>query len=265
MGKVWDRRVPDHNTQQVLLKLADHADQEGNNVRPSAESVAYYTQLSERTVRRVLKWLRDEKVLIVVRAGGGKGNPTEYRLDLDALPIKPPYHEHRDTLKGATAAPYEDPEGCTDDTESKGVIVAPFNERVSDDAPKGCQDVHSKGVTVAPEPIKQPQEQPLTPQPPAQRGADEGSDQSKGALRALGQNPRALRREQATRDGLRRWVARLAEAFVADDDPGFVREQLAYQLEQQTDQPADVRADLVEAGIAAWLRIHETQEVADAR
>ena len=64
-GMIWDLDLP-HSQAWVLLAMADHADHEGNNVFPSVDLIAWKTNYSERQVQRIVKQLRDGKILIPV-------------------------------------------------------------------------------------------------------------------------------------------------------------------------------------------------------
>lgn len=91
MTLVWELDL-DPNLRLLLLALADHADDEGNNVYPSVEHLAWKVGYSGRQVRRNLQILRDEmKVLELVESGGGRGKSNRYRLHLDACEYKQPY------------------------------------------------------------------------------------------------------------------------------------------------------------------------------
>lgn len=87
MGKVWDLDLP-HNQLLVLLALADHADHEGNNVFPSLGLVAWKTGYSEQQVRRVMRSLVIDGILITTSRNPGK--PNRYSIDLAAGKLKTP-------------------------------------------------------------------------------------------------------------------------------------------------------------------------------
>lgn len=87
MGKVWDLALP-HNQLLVLLALADHADHEGHNVYPSLGLVAWKTGYSEQQVRRVIRSLVDDGILIVTSRNPGK--PNRYSIDVSAGKLKTP-------------------------------------------------------------------------------------------------------------------------------------------------------------------------------
>jgi hypothetical protein len=63
----------------VLLRLADHASPEGDNVRPGIPSVAHATGLSERQVQRYIKeFLQDGVIVVLKDESGGRGRVTTY-------------------------------------------------------------------------------------------------------------------------------------------------------------------------------------------
>lgn len=92
---VWDADVKDAK-QQILLVLANAADQYGNNVYPSMAYVAWRANVAWGTVKRIFRELRKDEVLILVRRGSqrpGARRTNEYRLDLSKLPRKLPVAE----------------------------------------------------------------------------------------------------------------------------------------------------------------------------
>lgn len=84
MSIVWDIRWPTQNHLLVMLKLADHANDEGSKVWPAVATIAAQAQCSERTVQNVLKAFRDCGLVGVVKAGGGS-TPTIYTLNVALL------------------------------------------------------------------------------------------------------------------------------------------------------------------------------------
>lgn len=84
MTLVWDVRWPTQNHLLVMLKLADHANDDGGKVWPAVATIALQAQCSERTVQNVLKALRDCGLATVTRPGGGS-QPTVYALNVDLL------------------------------------------------------------------------------------------------------------------------------------------------------------------------------------
>lgn len=83
MTQVWGSNLaPEHK--YVLLKMADHADDSGLHVFPSVHTIALHTGLSERTVQRRLRELRDMGLIEISRAAQGQ-RPTEYTIRGDRL------------------------------------------------------------------------------------------------------------------------------------------------------------------------------------
>lgn len=91
MGEVWELDLP-FNESYVLLSLADHASHDGTRVFPGVALTAWKTSYSARNVQRILRKLEDRGLLVpVAHEEGGRGNATEYRIDLSAAPRKPPF------------------------------------------------------------------------------------------------------------------------------------------------------------------------------
>lgn len=72
----------------IMLCLADHASDDGNNVRPSVGLVAWKTDYEERTVRRIMDELEDLGLIVPLSRRLGK--VTEYRINLEAAAWKSP-------------------------------------------------------------------------------------------------------------------------------------------------------------------------------
>ncbi len=74
------------NRKAVLLKLADHAHDDGTSIYPSVALVAEETHLSKRTVQRVLSEFVDVDLLrLVAFEGGGRGKSRNYTLNVPML------------------------------------------------------------------------------------------------------------------------------------------------------------------------------------
>ena len=89
IGQVYERKLG-HAEQSVLLAMSDHADDFGANCFPSVPYIAWKTGYAERQVQRLIARLRDMGVLILVR-DATRYRPTEYHVNLDALPMKPEF------------------------------------------------------------------------------------------------------------------------------------------------------------------------------
>lgn len=92
MSQVWERDFPG-DVKLVLLAMADHADDDGDNIFPSVARIAAKCNVSERTVQRHLAKLREQGVLEVQRPGSGRGNPTKYRINLKGVRLSPFFGE----------------------------------------------------------------------------------------------------------------------------------------------------------------------------
>lgn len=104
MTKVWQYEF-DHAEQAVMLALADHAHDDGTEIRPGIARLAWKTGYSDRQVQRILKTLRDDKqILKLVRRGDGRGHPNVYRFDwskgVKKSPFTPPRKGDKKDLKG---------------------------------------------------------------------------------------------------------------------------------------------------------------------
>ena len=88
MGQVFDLDIAG-DLKLVLLALADHAADDGSRVYPSVDRLAGKCSMSESSIHRRLGELRDLGVLEVVAKGGGRGKPTQYRLNLKGARLTP--------------------------------------------------------------------------------------------------------------------------------------------------------------------------------
>lgn len=108
----------------LALALADHADDDGENIFPSVEKLATKTRQAERTVQYQLRRMEAAGWLLRVNRGnGGRSQTTEYRIS----PL---------WLKGADFAPIE--KGAND------------SEKGANDDTKGCNPRQKRVQQVAP-------------------------------------------------------------------------------------------------------------------
>ncbi len=90
-GAVWEIELSG-SKQQVMLALADHAHDDGTKCYPGIPYLAWKTGYSERHVKRLLRELEeDELILPVAHEKGGRGHATEYEIHLEKGAKKPPY------------------------------------------------------------------------------------------------------------------------------------------------------------------------------
>lgn len=87
LGQVWDLQLTAAK-QLIMLALADHADHNGDNAYPSIDLIAWKTGYSERQVRRILKSLVKDKILIQVSR---PGRTSVYSIRLENGIKKLPY------------------------------------------------------------------------------------------------------------------------------------------------------------------------------
>lgn len=79
---VWEHYPAGGCELLTALAYADHAHDDGTNIRPSVAYIAKKTRQSERSVRRYLAQMRENGWLLTVRYGnGGRGFATEYRVN----------------------------------------------------------------------------------------------------------------------------------------------------------------------------------------
>lgn len=79
---VWEHYPAGGSELLTALAYADHAHDNGTNIRPSVAYIAKKTRQSERSVRRYLAQMRESGWLLTVRHGnGGRGFATEYRVN----------------------------------------------------------------------------------------------------------------------------------------------------------------------------------------
>lgn len=155
---VYRRVLGGSNRKSVLARLADIAHDDGTSIYPSVNTVALQTEVSRRTVQRVLSDFVKEGILVIVRhKRGGAGNVREYRIDVNVVAALPPSIDE-------VLAVYESP-GSTGANQDeippayggkKGDKLAPFSgsrkpERVTP-SPKRVTPDAQKGDTVSPKP-----------------------------------------------------------------------------------------------------------------
>jgi hypothetical protein len=168
-GAVWDLKLS-RSDREVLLALADYAEDDGTRVYPSVGRLAWKTDLSERQIQRALANLRERGLIVPVRyASGGKGHATEYRIDLSKGELKPAYAA--DQKGDVIVSPFEEVNGdvivsplpgskgdISSKLSTKGdVIVSPFadeleEQRVTFPASKGDISTPKGDKAMTPDP-----------------------------------------------------------------------------------------------------------------
>lgn len=89
MGKVWELDLPP-NEKLILQAYADFADDAGN-CWPSHARVAHKCCCSEDTIKRHRKSFQERGLLVLVKRGGGRGNPNHYRVQPEKGVKLPPF------------------------------------------------------------------------------------------------------------------------------------------------------------------------------
>jgi hypothetical protein len=81
----WAWQQPTRNIPEkcVLVALAQFADREGRKVYPGIARLAAMVGSSERNVQYILRSLEAQKLIFRENDGGGRGNPTRYRLAIN--------------------------------------------------------------------------------------------------------------------------------------------------------------------------------------
>lgn len=126
----------------VAIVLGESADDDGWNVYPSVPRVARLARVSERAVQYKLRDFRSLGFVHIVRQGGGRGKPTEYRIDVEWLLSQPRRVEFRKRKEmGAPCAPIA--KTVHGKTKNGAEVAAPFPaKRVHGKQLNGAQTVH---------------------------------------------------------------------------------------------------------------------------
>lgn len=86
MSVVWDRYPAGGSKLLTMLALADWADDEGERIYPSMETLAAKCRMSERQIRRIVGELVNEDYLILQQKSvGGTGKTNRYKVNLQTL------------------------------------------------------------------------------------------------------------------------------------------------------------------------------------
>ena len=153
MSLCYDARFGSANRKAVAVALADHADDKGANVYPSIARLVAKTELSERTVQRVLRELEKLGIIVTDTVGGEKGLPkstNEWHFDLTLL---------RNIADGR----------CQIIEAETGVMVTPIEPGPVSPETGPVSGAILTGVTVTPEPSINHQE------PSRRRASDRGA------------------------------------------------------------------------------------------
>ncbi|MCX2696378.1 helix-turn-helix domain-containing protein [Ochrobactrum chromiisoli] len=128
MSQIFKKQMGSSSRKMLAVRLADFADDNGRGIWPSVNTLARETDLSERTVQRLLRDFVEEGLLVVVSAASGRpGEATRYDFNMRTLM----------GLRDAKA-PIDGCHGVTGDTVSPVTLAAETGD--IDDA-DGCHGV----------------------------------------------------------------------------------------------------------------------------
>lgn len=167
MTLVWKLKLK-HPQQAVALAMADHANDEGGEVFPSAGLIAWKSGYSKRQVQRIIDGMEEVGLLEVVAEARG-WRPTEYRICFEVAEAKKPYEASKKG-RGAKVAPQAEgsegrqpvaPVGRQDD-------APPTADTESEMSPPGATFEGDRGdIQVSPRTIEPSKEPPLGEDQPA--------------------------------------------------------------------------------------------------
>lgn len=162
MSRLFKAQLGSPSRKMLAIRLADFADDDGRGIWPTVGRLALETELSERTVQRLLRDFVDEGLLIVVAEGGGRpGQATRYDFDMRAL----------DNLQAGKPAV----DGCHGVT---GVTVSPVTTEAPTGDIDGADGCH--GVTQT---VIEPLDKPLGER--ARENEDDGRESRKSVERSF--------------------------------------------------------------------------------
>ena len=86
MSQIFKKQMGSSSRKMLAVRLADFADDNGCGIWPSVNTLARETDLSERTVQRLLRDFVEEGLLVVVSAASGRpGEATRYDFNMRTL------------------------------------------------------------------------------------------------------------------------------------------------------------------------------------
>jgi pyocin large subunit-like protein len=86
MSRIFKKQLGSSSRKMLAVRLADFADDNGRGIWPSVGKLARETDMSERTVQRLLRDFVDENLLIVVSTASGRpGETTRYNFNMNVL------------------------------------------------------------------------------------------------------------------------------------------------------------------------------------
>jgi len=153
MALVWEHEFS-RSEQAIMLALTDHASDDGTRIFPSIARIAWKTDYSERQVKRIIKTLTKNEVLVLV-CKASRHRPNEYRVDWTAA--KP-----KDGFRGDITVSPLDGEESRGDTmtplEKSGVTSGASRGDIS--RSRGDKTGFRSDIAVSPEPSVKPSFEP---------------------------------------------------------------------------------------------------------
>lgn len=147
MSMVFDRYPEGGGEMLLALALADHANDQGESIRPSIASLAEKTRQSERSVQYQLRRMEESGWLILVNHGnGGRNHRREYQISPDWIKgaeIAPRQRVQNEAEKGAT----DDSKGCNLQQERVQQVAPAYNRHRTINEPS----INHQGATGAPD------------------------------------------------------------------------------------------------------------------
>ena len=155
MSRLFRAQLGSPNRKMLAIRLADFADDDGRGIWPTVGRLAIETELSERTVQRLLREFVEDGLLVVVAEGGGRpGQATRYDFNMRVL----------EQFIGAKTTS----NGCHGDTGDTVSPVSTATETGDNGDREGCHRVTQTVI----EPLNKPS---------IERGAREDDFQESGA------------------------------------------------------------------------------------
>src|SRR4028119_1001522 len=95
MNQVWELDLS-HDKQNILIAMADHANDDGVNCFPGVDYLAWKCGYDRRSIQRILRLLEDDGLISPLAfPEGGRGHATEYKIDVTRAKKKIPFEEFK--------------------------------------------------------------------------------------------------------------------------------------------------------------------------
>lgn len=162
---IWESGAYAGTPLNVLLAMADHGKDDGSDIYPSIELVAFKARISERNAQLTVRKLEADGVLVCVgSARGGAGRAREYRLDVDRLmALGQAWRGKWEASRAGKGRRKKGEAGCTVSRETPGGAAAEkgesgctlaAGERVQSSAKRVNPSVKKGEAAISPEPLE---------------------------------------------------------------------------------------------------------------